>query len=141
MENVPAGFWIRLLAYLVDGIIVSCIEFPIDRMIGVDFNKMEFNAPTIASLLVSFTVIFLYYGWFYKNKGATPGKILMGLRVVNKNNGKNLGFVRAFFRETLGKFCSGVIIFIGFIMVAFRADKMALHDLIFDTQVLAKKEE
>jgi uncharacterized RDD family membrane protein YckC len=60
--------------------------------------------------------------------------------VINKSNGKNLGYFRTFFRETIGKFCSGVIFLIGFIMVAIREDKMALHDLIFDTQVLAKKE-
>ncbi|MFI5389823.1 MAG: RDD family protein [Bacteriovoracales bacterium] len=140
MVGKPAGFWVRFGAALVDGIIVSCIEFPIDRLIGVDYNAMELNVRTLSSLGVSFTIIFLYYGWFYHNKGATPGKILMGLKVINKNNGKNLGFFRAFFRETLGKFCSAVIFFIGFLMVAFREDKMALHDLIFDTQVLVTKE-
>jgi uncharacterized RDD family membrane protein YckC len=137
----PAGFWVRFLAALVDGIIVGCIEFPVDRIIGVDLNNLDFGLKSLASFAVSFTVIFFYFGWFYKNKGATPGKILMGLRVINKNNGKNLGYVRTFFRETLGKLCSGVIFFIGFLMAAFRSDKQALHDLIFDTQVLQKKEE
>jgi len=141
IEERPAGFWVRFLAALVDGIIVTCIEFPIDRIIGVDLNNLDFGLKSLASFAVSFTVIFFYFGWFYKNKGATPGKILMGLRVINKNNGKNLGYVRTFFRETLGKLCSGVIFFIGFLMAAFRSDKQALHDLIFDTQVLQKKEE
>jgi uncharacterized RDD family membrane protein YckC len=140
-EERPAGFWVRFLATLVDGIIVGCIEFPIDRIIGVDLNNLDFGLKSLASFAVSFTVIFFYFGWFYKNKGATPGKILMGLRVINKNNGKNLGYARTFFRETLGKLCSGVIFFIGFLMAAFRSDKRALHDLIFDTQVLQKKEE
>lgn len=141
LEERPAGFWVRFLAALVDGIIVGCIEFPVDRIIGVDLNNLDFGLKSLASFAVSFTVIFFYFGWFYKNKGATPGKILMGLRVINKNNGKNLGYVRTFFRETLGKLCSGVIFFIGFLMAAFRSDKQALHDLIFDTQVLQKKEE
>jgi uncharacterized RDD family membrane protein YckC len=141
MGEKPAGFWIRFLAALVDGIIVACIEFPVDRIIGVDLNNLDFSLKSLASFVVSFTVIFFYFGWFYKNKGATPGKILMGIRVININNGKNLGYVRTFFRETLGKLCSGVIFFIGFIMAGFRSDKRALHDLIFDTQVLQKKGE
>jgi uncharacterized RDD family membrane protein YckC len=141
MDETPAGFWIRFLAALVDGIIVTCIEFPVDRIIGVDLNNLDFSLKSLASFVVSFTVIFFYFGWFYKNKGATPGKILMGIRVININNGKNLGYVRTLFRETLGKLCSGVIFFIGFIMAGFRSDKRALHDLIFDTQVLQKKGE
>jgi len=141
MNEKPAGFWVRFLAALVDGIIVACIEFPIDRIIGVDYNNFQLGLQSALALLVSLTIIFLYYGWFYKNKGATPGKILMGLRVIDKNTGKNLSYFRTFFRETLGKLCSGVIFFIGFIMAAFRSDKRALHDLIFDTQVLQKKEE
>lgn len=132
----PAGFWVRFVAALVDGIIVGCIEFPIDRVIGVDYNNLQFGLQSLFSILISLTIIFFYYGWFYKNKGATPGKILMGLRVIDKNTGKNIGFVRSFFRESLGKLCSGVIFFIGFFMAAIRGDKRALHDLIFDTQVL-----
>lgn len=137
----PAGFWVRFVAALVDGIIVACLEFPIDRLIGVDYNNLEFSPSTVFSFLISLTIIFFYYGWFYKNKGATPGKILMGLRVIDKNNGKNLSYFRAFFRETFGKLCSAFPFFIGFLIVPFREDKRALHDLILDTQVLKKKDE
>ena len=140
-KEMPAGFWVRFVAALVDGIIVACLEFPLDRLIGVDLNYVELNIRSLSSIGVSLIIIFFYYGWFYKNKGATPGKILMGLKVVNQINGKNLGYTRSFFRETLGKLCSGVIFFIGFLIVAFRKDKRALHDLIFDTQVLKQKEE
>jgi len=90
---------------------------------------------TVGSYVISFGIPLFYYVWFYKNKGATPGKMLMRLRVSRADTGTNLTYWRAFFRETIGKFLSAIVLCIGFLLVVFRQDKRALHDLLFNTQV------
>ena len=73
-------------------------------------------------------------GWLYfalmesSAKGATLGKIALGLRVVDLN-GNRIGFGRATGRY-FGKLISGAILFLGYIMAAFTQQKQALHDII-----------
>jgi len=140
----PAGFWVRVVATLIDGLIMTIVHIPINMIFPTPYHMQfaQFDAQTYTNIgmnsIFSIIIVFLYYGWFYKNKGGTPGKLAMDLRVINTDDGQNLSYFRTFFRETVGKFLSAMVFCIGFIMVAFRKDKKALHDLIFTTQVLKK---
>ena len=86
----------------------------------------------------SLTIHFFYYGWFYKNKGATPGKMIFKMKVVDFESGQNIGYGKMFLREFVGKFCSALILGFGFFMIAWRQDKRGLHDLIAGTQVIRR---
>ena len=48
---------------------------------------------------------------------------------------------QTFLRENLGKFISGILFMIGYLMVGLRGDKKALHDLISDTVVVYADEQ
>jgi uncharacterized RDD family membrane protein YckC len=146
--RVPSGFWRRLVAAMVDSATYSVLSFPVTFLFGFamgvsgvlsgtdpQHNTTMAALLTVGSYLISFAIAFLYYGWFYKNKGATPGKMLMRLRIARADTGTNLTYWRAFGRETLGKILSSMVLFIGFLLVVFRQDKRALHDLLFNTQV------
>lgn len=149
-EFRPGGFWWRLLAYIMDNCIVGIINLPLTILVVLaggladptQGETAEANALMIAltglQWLLQLAVTFYYYGWFYKYKGATPGKMVIGLRVVDSDTGTNIGYARAFFRETLGKFISVVTLFIGFMMAGWTKEKTALHDLIFSTRVLKR---
>ena len=67
--------------------------------------------------------------------GATPGKRLFRLRVVSANGAK-LSFIDVLYRETVGKFLSGLVICLGFIIAGFDREKRALHDILCDTRVI-----
>jgi len=140
----PAGFWIRFVAVVIDGIIVSILCIPINMFFPFPshYQTNLYDSTTYMNMglnyVLSLVLVFIWYGWFYKNKGGAPGKLAMGLQVINTKNNQNCNYWQAFFRETVGKIVSGVILFIGFIMVVFRKDKKALHDLLFNTQVLKK---
>ncbi len=146
--RVPGGFWRRVVASVVDGAIYSIITIPVSLVIGFFMGLSsvvgEGGAPgqsdavvllNVLSYVATLIVIFFYFGWFYKHKGATPGKMLMGLRIAYADTGTNLTYWRTFCREVIGKLISSLILFIGFLMVAFRADKRGLHDLMLNTQV------
>lgn len=146
----PASFWKRLVATMIDGFVLnfamSIVMLPVYfiMIIPAALSAEEGGEPPIGLLLfgmllmfgIMFGCMFFYYGWFYSRKGATPGKMVLSLRVVNANTGENLSMWRAFFRETIGKMISGVVLYIGFLMAGFREDGKALHDVLFDSQVL-----
>jgi len=145
---VPAGFWIRFVAAIIDWVIV----FIAQTIVLLPFPEYHasFNPETAAlnqisipflllSLAISWVVVPLgYYGWFYKNKGGTPGKLLLGLRVLKSDTGTNLSYLTTWLREIPGKFLSAIILCIGFILAGLRSDKKALHDLMMGTQVVRK---
>lgn len=135
----PGSFGVRALAYLVDLFIVSTVTSIVDFTLSTGLFFMPDFVWFGLGRLVSFGVIFCYFGWFYAEKGATPGKMLFNLEVMETGTGRRLGYMRTFFRETVGKFLSGLIFGIGYLIVLFRDDKKAMHDMIFDTRVMRKK--
>ena len=146
--RLPGGFWRRTGAAIMDSIICSLLQMPVSLAVGFAIgvtgalheDGLETTTPLIvllnvASYLLSLAVAFTYYGWFYKHKGATPGKMLLRLRVARADTGTNISYWRAFGREILGKGLGALLLGIGLLMVAFRRDKRGLHDLLFNTQV------
>jgi uncharacterized RDD family membrane protein YckC len=125
---VSAGFGARLVAFLLDGAFVAAFNIPVHLI----FTPL-FGSP--AALAMHFA----YAGYFLSLKGATPGKMLLGLRVIYLPTGGNPGWGTAFVREILGKLLSSVLLGLGYLIALFREDGRALHDLIADTRVVAAR--
>ena len=86
--------------------------------------------------IIYFVVYGAYSIFFIGKYGATPGKMACKIKVVDATGAK-IGYGRAtgrFFAEIL----SGLIFYIGYIMVAFDDQKRALHDRICNTRVIYK---
>jgi uncharacterized RDD family membrane protein YckC len=146
--RLPGGFWRRAGAAMLDSIICSLLVMPVSFVFGAvlgmsgafsgadpQSNVTLVLLVNLSSNLASLVAVFMYYGWFYKHKGATPGKMLLRLRVSYFDTGTSLTYGRAVARETVGKLLSGVLLGIGFLLVAFRHDKRGLHDILLHTQV------
>jgi uncharacterized RDD family membrane protein YckC len=136
-RRVPAGFFTRLGAFLVDfailWVVLGVIEWPLSLILGWGIVNSYWG-----SLLITQLTLFAYFGWFYHERGATPGKMLFGLEVAERQSGQRLSYLRSYLREVPGKFISAVPLLAGFLPAAFRKDGMALHDMIFDTQVVRR---
>jgi len=147
-----AGFWIRFVAALIDGIILavasSAVQLLLLGSVIRPFANMREPMPPdqalaamgaimgtlLASVLVSMVIGATYEGFFISRVGATPGKMVLGLKVVRPNGGPvSLG--RAFGRY-FAKWLSYMALCIGFIIVGFDAEKRAMHDMIVDTRVV-----
>jgi uncharacterized RDD family membrane protein YckC len=85
-------------------------------------------------VLLSMALSCLYQGYFLSQKGATLGKMLMGLKVVTFDGGP-ITVSRAIGRY-FASMLSSMILCIGYIMVAFDDQKRALHDHICGTRVI-----
>jgi uncharacterized RDD family membrane protein YckC len=76
-------------------------------------------------------------------RGATPGKRMMHIAIVDAKTFNELTNTQAIIRS-LGYIVSTLVLLMGFIMTAFRQDKRALHDLLAGTAVIyttIKKED
>ena len=85
-------------------------------------------------LKVTYFILLTYY------TGSTLGKKLFRIEVVSSEN-RPLTFFEVAYRETVGKFLSVVILYIGYIMVGFDEEKKGLHDILSDTRVVYKQNE
>lgn len=142
-----AGFWIRVLAAFIDYMIIAFAQMfvvlPISFFAGLSAVGADPNAMAGRSLaLMGFIWIFslslglAYESWFLVNKGATPGKMVLSLQVI-RADGARLTWGLAIGRH-FAKMLSGMILGIGYILVAFDGEKRALHDMICNTRVTRK---
>jgi uncharacterized RDD family membrane protein YckC len=129
-----AGFGIRLLAFLVDEMILG-----IPLLLGGLVWMTSFaSGPSTSLVSTAFSVYnlfcILYYVFFWGARGATPGKSLLGLTVVTESGGSPIGYGRALLR-LLGYAASSLLLGLGFLLIAFSPDRRGLHDRIAGTRV------
>lgn len=136
-----AGFWKRLAAMILDGIILSVVSLPI---VGIALGPaiVSRNAALgvvgiVFLIMASFLLEWLYFALMEcSTKQATLGKMALGIKVTD-TAGNRISFGRATGRH-FGKIVSGLILDAGFIMAAFTAKKQALHDIMADCLVVNK---
>lgn len=138
-QGTPGGFWLRFVANLLDTILVTVAHFVTYELFGEDFAKsFDPDVPFVFADLVNTIVGLLYAPILISLWRTTVGKRPFELYVVKADGGR-CSFWRALGRE-LAKFLSAIILFVGFLMIAFRKDKRGLHDLIAGTVVIKKSE-
>ena len=129
------GFWIRVVAYIIDAILLTIVCGVVDRLLGIDIFASDWEHYDPLANLVSLAIGWLYFALLESSeRGATVGKMAMGLRVVT-SDGQRLSFMNATGRY-FAKILSAIILCIGFIMVAFTDKKRGLHDMIAGTLVI-----
>lgn len=155
-----AGFWLRVVAYIIDAIIISIpisiLSFLVvggSFMAGGGLENLENleNDPEAAmaaggTMMAGMGIIYVLTiigSWLYfalmesSAKQATVGKMALGIKVTNEY-GERISFGNATGRF-FGKIVSGIILYIGFIMAAFTEKKQALHDIIAKTLVVRQQ--
>jgi uncharacterized RDD family membrane protein YckC len=129
------GFWIRLVAYVLDGILLSIATGILGFVTGMSIDTNDFAHFDYTTNIGSLVIGWLYFSLMESSaRGATVGKMAVGLRVVTEQ-GQRLSFANATGRY-FAKFISAIILFVGFIMVAFTDRKRGLHDMIASTLVV-----
>ena len=134
-DGVPAGFWIRLVAYFIDGFVLLVGLLILLAASG----RAYFESTEVFSVvdLVGIGINLTYYTLIVSAWGTTLGKRPFDMYVV-RTDGSRVGPGRALARA-LAYYVSTFILLIGFIMIGLRKDKRGLHDLICDTVVVIKK--
>ncbi len=136
-----AGFWIRVVAAIIDGIILTIVEMPFSIIFGrlmITANSSDQAlVMSVANSALSMAMQAAYYTFFVGKFGATPGKLAIGLKIVVAD-GSRVSYWRAFGRYW-ARLLSTLILLIGCIMAGFDSQKRALHDYICNTRVIWKR--
>ncbi len=138
----PAGFWIRLGAYIVDDVILILLTLLVGIVLAILLGVKR-DPRVIASAGPLFNLIFLilpfaYPIYFLGNRGYTPGKGFLGLQVI-RQDGTGMSYGDAAIR-TFSYILSSIPFSLGFIWIAFDRNKQGWHDKIAKTQVIRAEE-
>ena len=153
-----AGFWRRLVAFMIDSTIVTIIFVVLLIIAGLAFffgamsadnnawiadltNLTGISSALLLILVFYLTINIAYFTYFHGTTGRTPGKMLLGLQVYCAN-GAEVSFGIAFLRA-VGYLVSSLLLTIplGFIWAAFDKRKQAWHDKIAGTVVIIKEQQ
>ena len=89
------GFWIRLVAYIIDAILISFVMGAVGAVAGFNFFSTDMESYSSSANFVSLLIAWLYFALLESSeRGATVGKMAMGLRVVT-DQGQRLSFLNA----------------------------------------------
>ena len=147
-KYLNAFFWLRLLAFIVDIIIIKYTLVPILLLIfsflislfGVNIEgllKNQFDGIKIVSSFIIWTYFFsyiLYCSILESSKlRSTLGKYFFRFIVTDLKENK-ISFIRAFTRNLL-KLLSFVTLGFGFFLIDLTKKKQSLHDLMIKTLV------
>jgi uncharacterized RDD family membrane protein YckC len=152
-----AGFWLRLLAYIIDhvvlGVIFAFVALIAIAAVGVGYFRTiirgvqdgngEFPFALVSILVFTAFILFvlswIYHAWMESSEyQGTLGKMALGLTVTD------LMDQRITFGRASGRFFARIVsnlipLEIGYIMAGFTEKKQALHDMIASCLVLRKR--
>lgn len=128
-----AGFGARLVAYIVDTIVITLIIIAL--AIAAGLLVIALPILSIAPILAIIAVPLLYFPYYWQKSGQTPGKKMMGIKVVRDTDGGPLTWGTAIIR-LVGYWVSGLVFYLGYIWVFIDKRKRGWHDLIASTVVI-----
>jgi len=142
---VPANPLLRLLAAGIDSAVVTIGDLLLLLPLGYYWwthdlrtaADVSFLPILLSLLLVGLAILLaaLYYVYFWGVQGATPGKHVLGLVVVDSEGRAPIGVAAAILR-LLGYGVSGLLFGIGFLLVPLTG--RGLHDRIAGTLVVQR---
>ncbi len=144
MRDAPlhyAGFWRRLGAFALDALLFTALTAPIRVAL---FGRAAFAGPAgidlaflamdllLDWLLPSFAILWCWQRW-----GATPGKWLMEIQVLDARTLQPPTWRQGALR-LLGYLVSAALFYLGFLWIAFDRRKQGLHDKLAATVVVRR---
>ena len=137
----PLSMGNRVVAFIIDGIIlnifsivaviilftgiigsastIDCSSYTFDPDTGTTSGGCTSGAGASAGIIITFVIfliiwiaVLLAWVWMLGTKGQTPGKRIMGVKVVDNDSGQTIGMGRAFLRYVVQYF-SNIVCYAG----------------------------
>ncbi len=129
-----AGFWQRAAAWLIDSLIAVVILVPV-MVVVFGMREVSLDPAEHSWDLLAFVAIAVVVIGFWRYCGATPGKIALGVKIVDTATGGPPSLGRLALRF-LGYFVSAFPLYLGFFWAAIDRRKQGWHDKIARTIVI-----
>jgi uncharacterized RDD family membrane protein YckC len=129
-----AGFWQRAAAFLIDWLIVIVILMPllivVFGMRELSLDPAEHSWDLLVPLVIGAAVV-----GFWRYCGATPGKVALGVKIVDARDGSAPSTLRLIVR-LLAYLVSAIPLYLGFLWIGIDRRKQGWHDKIARTIVI-----
>ncbi|MCU7958904.1 MAG: RDD family protein [gamma proteobacterium symbiont of Bathyaustriella thionipta] len=135
-EMVYMGFWIRVLASIIDNLILMAIILPVLFIWyggGYFEDESIISGPVDVLLNYVFPMVAIILFWIYKS--ATPGKMILNAKIVDARTGGHPS-TGQFIGRYLAYIISTLPLFLGFLWVAWDKRKQGWHDKLANTVVI-----
>jgi uncharacterized RDD family membrane protein YckC len=155
-----AGFWLRLAATMIDVVLLTVVISPLLLVIYgfdsrglTDLDSMVFSGPKDfmvwyvlpaltprgpMEVLIQWVLPTIALIVFWKYRSATPGKIILSLKIVDARTGGGLSLEQCVVRY-FAYLVSMLSLGLGFLWIAFDKRKQAWHDKLAGTVVIRAK--
>ncbi len=129
----------RLSAYIFDALIIGALGALISYVVSVIAEATPFDISTqlIPWGVVMGILVVLYPLLFWRSFSRTPGKMIAGLRIVNKQ-GERMGTTRTVIRLIFFGL-THAFVFIGFLWLLFDSRHQGIHDMLSGTYVIDER--
>ena len=143
--NYPyASFGIRCMAQFLNLMLIIAVLSPVVYLLNVWFQPSIHQPLAYAmfsmlrSLLVFISAV-ASMAWFNTRFGGSPGKCLLGLKVVNEKSGEYLNMAQAVTRVVLALISMASVV--GVLFMLFDKRKRTLHDRLMATVVVVHEDD
>ena len=123
-ENIYAGFWLRLLAFFLDGYFIKELNSFFESFDGYDRYSFVYTT------LVTTVLMVIYEVFVVKMFGGTPGKLILGLKIININ-GQDVGWKESFLRQFVF-IAMRFIMIVVMIIIAFNTTDESFFSVAFE---------
>ena len=141
-KSIYAGFWIRALASIIDTIIMVVPMVIFLTSIYPDYFSFSLDTNSDAlmyrgpiDVVVQLGVPCFYTILFWRLKGATPGKMIVEIKVVDAET-----LLEPSVPSLIGRYFAYIVstipLCLGFLWVAWGKDKRGFHDKLAGTAVI-----
>ncbi len=135
-----AGFWRRLGATLIDTLLLMAVSIPLMLLFGHGMMQADLHPGTMPALpdaraFLNYVLPLLLTVFLWVRYMGTPGKLLLGCRVVDAATGSSLSARQATLRY-IAYLASILPLCLGFLWIAWDRRKQGFHDKIAKTVVV-----
>ena len=127
-----ARFRTRFDANLLDLCVLLLVMMLASLAFSLDHSSLFESEYAIYIIPYYFYYAIVYFAFFWWKWGASPGKLIFGLRVVDKSGGP-IGIERALVRTVQ------IPLFLGFIWLFFNDHRQSVHDKMAGTYVIDRR--
>jgi uncharacterized RDD family membrane protein YckC len=137
-EQKYAGFWIRVVASLIDTVLIFLVILPfLIAIYGKEYLDLMWESAYVGmwDILLSyiFPAIAVIMFWVYRS--ATPGKMMLKMKIVDEKTGGTISTRQGIVRY-IGYYVACLPLMLGIIWVGIDKRKRGLHDKMAGTVVI-----
>jgi uncharacterized RDD family membrane protein YckC len=131
-----AGFWMRFVAHICDGINSLLIILPFQGLNNILLHNGQDAVASLASVVGGAATIYFLAKWTGE-RGGSPLRVKTGVLVLDETDGSYIGIRRAFIRVLMG-YVSQLVLLLGYFWMLWDPKKQTWHDKVAKSVVVQR---